>query len=353
MKKILSLFFIAFITVNNVYPIEIDGINYNFDEVSLTASVVSKNPKYSGNIILPSSVAHEGKTYSVTKIENSAFDGCYELDSIILPQQLEYIGGSAFWSSGLKYIRIPGSVREIGGMAFVNCSELDSIDIENGVSTIVSYAFANCTKLRNITIPASVTTLEHNTFEGCSSLINVDILGSIQLLEENLFKGCIKLKYFDVPESVQSICANAFKDCTSLDSITLHEGIVNIMDAFNGCDSLRNITLPSTLLHMYGSFWSCSRIEYIRSYATNPPVCHTNCFTNINKSIPVYVPSGSGNLYRNADHWKYFFNVIEENTPTDITSIKAKNEHCKLLHNGQIYILRGDKTYTLTGHEIK
>ena len=61
MKKNLSLFFIAFIAVNNVYSVEIDGINYNFEEVTLTASVVSKNPKYSGNIILPSSVVHEGK----------------------------------------------------------------------------------------------------------------------------------------------------------------------------------------------------------------------------------------------------------------------------------------------------
>lgn len=353
MKKILSLFFIAFITVNNVYPIEIDGINYNFDEVSLTASVVSKNPKYSGNIILPSSVAHEGKTYSVTKIENSAFDGCYELDSIILPQHLEYIGGGAFWSSGLKYIRIPKSVREIEGMAFVNCTELDSVDIENGVSTIANYAFANCTKLRNITIPSSVTSLGLNMFEGCTNLATANILGPIQFLESNLFKGCIKLKYFDVPESVQSICENAFKDCIRLDSVSLHEGIVNIMDAFNGCDSLRNITLPSTLLHMYSAFGTCSKIEYIRSYAINPPQCYYNCFGNINKSIPIYVPSGSGNLYRNADQWKYFFNIIEENTPTDITSIKTENEHCKLLRDGQIFILRGDKTYTLQGQEVK
>ena len=84
MKKILSLFFIAFITVNNVYPIEIDGINYNFDEVSLTASVVSKNPKYSGNIILPSSVVHEGKTYSVAKIESYAFEDCYYLKNVTM-----------------------------------------------------------------------------------------------------------------------------------------------------------------------------------------------------------------------------------------------------------------------------
>jgi len=353
MKKILSLFFIAFITVNNVYPIEIDGINYNFDEVSLTASVVSKNPKYSGNIILPSSVAHEGKTYSVTKIENSAFDGCYELDSIILPQQLEYIGGSAFWSSGLKYIRIPGSVREIGGMAFVNCSELDSIDIENGVSTIVSYAFANCTKLRNITIPASVTTLEHNTFEGCSSLINVDILGSILFLESDLFKGCIKLKYFDVPESVQSI-SNAFTDCVNLEYVILHEGIVNLgYDAFYGCTNLRNITLPSSLLHMYNSLWSCANIEYIRTYAVNPPDCTGYCFRNINKSIPIYVPAGSGNLYRSAEHWKSFNNIIEEGNPTGFNPIKPNNKDNKILHNGQILIVRGDKTYTLQGQEVK
>ena len=331
MKRILSLFFIASIAVNNVYSIEIDGINYNFDEATLTASVVLKNPKYSGNIILPSSVAHAGKTYTVTKIESYAFEDC----------------------SGLKYIRIPESVIEIGGMAFVNCTELDSIDIETGVSTIVAYAFANCTKLRSITIPSSVTSLEHNAFEGDTNLVTANILGSIQFLEEFTFKNCTNLRFFDVPASVQSLSGRAFENCISLDSITLHEGLINLGYDAIGCENLRNITLPSTLLHMYGSLWSCSKIEYIRSYAVNPPDCTASCFANINKSIPVYVPAGSGHLYRSAQYWKSFSNIIEEGNPTGFNPINTSNKDNKIICNGQIYILRGDKLFTLQGQEVK
>ena len=38
---------------------------------------------------------------------------------------------------------------------------------------------------------------------------------------------------------------------------------------------------------------------------------------------------------------------------TLVPSLESRSEASKLLHNGQIYILRGDKTYTLTGAEVK
>jgi len=353
MKRALFLFFIAIIAINNIHSIEIDGINYNLDDATLTASVISKNPKYAGNVVLPSSITFEGQNYSVTQIESNAFSGCYELDSIILPQQLEYIGGSAFYSSGLKYIRIPERVKEIAGMAFVNCAELDSIDIEEGITAIGSYAFANCTKLKNITIPSSVTNMDPAIFQGCTNLASVRIFGSIQVLETDLFKGCTNLRNFDVPESVQSI-SNAFTDCVNLEYVILHEGIVNLgYDAFYGCTNLRNITLPSSLLHMYNSLWSCANIEYIRTYAVNPPDCTGYCFRNINKSIPIYVPAGSGNLYRSAEHWKSFNNIIEEGNPTGFNPIKPNNKDNKIICNDKVFILRGEKVYTLQGQEVK
>lgn len=353
MKKIFTSIITAIFTVLNIYATEIDGINYNLDDVTLTASVISKNPKYAGNVIIPASVTYEEQNYSVTQIDAYAFSSCYNLDSLTLPPHLKYIRGGAFESSGLRYIRIPAGVKEIEGMAFLNCAELDSVDFEEGVTTIGSYAFANCTKLRSITIPSSVTNMDAAVFQGDTSLTSVQINGAIHVLETDLFRGCTNLRSFDVPESVQSI-SDAFKDCVNLEYVILHEGIVNLgYDAFYGCTNLRNITLPSTTLHMYNSLWSCANIEYIRTYAVNPPDCTGYCFRNINKSIPIYVPAGSGSLYRSAEHWKSFSNIIEEGTPTGFNPISTSNKDNKIINNGQIFIQRGDNIYTITGAEVK
>ena len=43
----------------------------------------------------------------------------------------------------------------------------------------------------------------------------------------------------------------------------------------------------------------------------------------------------------------------EEDTPTGFDTIGVTNQATKLIRNGQIFILRGDKTYTVTGQEVR
>jgi hypothetical protein len=48
----------------------------------------------------------------------------------------------------------------------------------------------------------------------------------------------------------------------------------------------------------------------------NPPLLDCFTFTNdVDKSIPVYVPAGSVDNYREADGWNEFTNIIEEDAP--------------------------------------
>ena len=66
------------------WAVEIDGINYSLDYWSepFTASVISKSDKYSGDIVIPSEVTYNGKTYKVTSIVYRAFYGCSSLTSV-------------------------------------------------------------------------------------------------------------------------------------------------------------------------------------------------------------------------------------------------------------------------------
>ena len=57
--------------------VEIDGINYELVSKLKQATVIKKSSgKYSGEVVIPESVEHEGITYSVTNIGEEAFYYC-------------------------------------------------------------------------------------------------------------------------------------------------------------------------------------------------------------------------------------------------------------------------------------
>ena len=43
---------------------------------------------------------------------------------VVIPERMERIGNHWFWGSGIKYVTVPASVREIGVDAFYGCESL-------------------------------------------------------------------------------------------------------------------------------------------------------------------------------------------------------------------------------------
>lgn len=83
----------------------------------------------------------------VTKIGESAFCGCDNLTTIVIPNTVTSIGDDAFKSSGISSIIIPDSVTVIGQRAFYGCKNLESIVIPITVTTVGTYAFKDCNNL--------------------------------------------------------------------------------------------------------------------------------------------------------------------------------------------------------------
>ena len=110
--------------------------------------------------------------YSIRKgvkvIGDSAFQSCYSLASINIPNSVTTIGNSAFYEcNSLTSINIPNSVTTIGNSAFCECDSLTSINIPNSVTTIGNSAFCDCDYLTSINIPNSVTTIGDSAFWVC------------------------------------------------------------------------------------------------------------------------------------------------------------------------------------------
>ena len=220
---------------------------------------------------------------SVTRIGDSAFEWCSNIESIAIPESVTSIGRRAFGDcTSLTNITIPNSVIEIGWHAFYDCASLKSITIPNSVISIGGCAFNNCTSLTSVTIPDSVTSIDYSAFVGCTSLtaINVatgnksyvsvngvlynknkatlmcypagkkdktyKIIDDVTRIEDDAFVGCASLTSITIPDSVTSIRSSAFSDCTSLTSITIPDSVTDIDNyVFLGCTSLTAINVAT------------------------------------------------------------------------------------------------------------
>lgn len=86
--------------------------------------------------------------------ENIGFRGAVHLVSIILPDNLEFIGNHAFDSCyALEKVQLPESLRSIGSGAFGNCASLRELAIPEGVELIDDYAFSGCSALEKLQLP--------------------------------------------------------------------------------------------------------------------------------------------------------------------------------------------------------
>ena len=233
------------------------------------------------------------KTAEVTQMPNGKYNG-----SITIPSSIGY--------ENLTY-----NVTSIGDYAFYKCSGLTKVIIPNSVTSIGNYAFFDCIGLTSITIPNSVT-----------------------CIGESVFQNCFSLKSVTIPESVTSIETSAFEDCSGLTKVIIPNSVTSIGGwAFAKCSSLTSIT----------------------NYATTPQIIWGGVFYMINKNTcTLYVPKGSLNAYKTTDVWKDFYNIVGIDAPEGIANTTIDVQPgTKIIKDGQILILRGDKTYTLTGAVVK
>ena len=126
-------------------------------------------------------------------------------------------------------------------------TEVTSVNIPSGVTSVGSSAFFGYTSLTSITIPDSVTSIGGHAFEGCTSLASITIPDSVTSIGDNAFFGCTALKSITIPDSMTSTGDMAFVGCTALKSITIPNNVTSIgIGAFMNCTNLANIYYKGT-----------------------------------------------------------------------------------------------------------
>lgn len=269
--------------------------------------------KNCSNLTLPA----DGIPGGVTEIGDSAFFHCGRLSELCFPQTLKEIGISAFEESGLKQISFPeGCGAQIGGNAFMSCHRLREALIPSSVKAFYSQVFYDDYNLEIVNQPISYGGSQYVAFKNLS------------------------LKEVRLSESATAVGPYAFSLCRSLESVELPEGLERIFFmAFQDCRRVDNLILPSTLKEVWYNSLSFPGLKRLYCKATVPPEYIAGLpdalpFTgqglyrelDTPKDIPVYVPVGSGELYRNAPGWDYFSNFIETSEFPENTSGLERTE---------------------------
>lgn len=174
-------------------------------------------------------------TPQCTSIGKSAFYGCGELVDLELPDSLQYLGVTTFYS----------------------CSKLNNITIDKGTAGTVNLgAHLDFRELPNL------TSVDTNCFELCTALRQVTTSSALTTLSSNVFLSCSGIQTATFDSALTKIDASCFSGCTSLANVTFNgTGVTFANSCFNNCDALTNIDIPDDSTLNNQVFNSCNGLD--------------------------------------------------------------------------------------------
>ena len=177
---------------------------------------------------------------SVTKLGERVFDDCTSLSVVILPDSLIKIDVQAF--RGCTSLADENGFVIVRGVLYDYIGKESIISIPPGVIEISACAFLDNTNLTSVNIPSSVKHIGWRAFLGCASLDSIEI-PHIKTIDYEVFEDCCSLRSVLLPEGLRKISHGIFKNCKSLSEIVIPNTITHIesFSLFDGCDSLADI----------------------------------------------------------------------------------------------------------------
>ena len=271
---------------------KVDGIEWEFEIDDGGNAIITRAPKsISGDVRLPAKL----KGASVTIIDEHAFDGCRELKSLVMSDNVEKCLAYFENCNALESITISAGMVE-PEWRFANCKSLRTINvpkrnlayksvndlllskggetmllaplgivsatIPKGVTKIGPHAFRECTKLKSVKMPDGVITIDRCAFKGCSELESITIPNSVRYIEQGASEGCRKLKTVTIPASVKKVGRFPFWD-SSIENAIFMPGVKVIRPIFSVC-TLGSVTIPDSVTRInQGAFYDCKGLTSV------------------------------------------------------------------------------------------
>ena len=302
--KIISLFIAIFLSVASAFAQggTTGPLTWNFNNGTLTISGNGAMPDYPYSLSVP------------------WLEWMGSINSVIIENGVTSIGANAFFNyENLSSVMIGDNVMSIGEQAFFSCDNLYSIIIPNSVKSIGDRTFQYCENLIVVTFGDNIESIGQTAFFGCK-LFSVVIPNKVTIIEDGTFSSCSFLSSVTIPNGVITIGNKAFSSCSRLNSIEIPNSVKTVGDgAFLMCYDLNSITIGESVTNIGSeAFRYCDQVKSITSYAHVPPVLSGSVvFGGLPVNTPVYIPCLSYNGYSNAPGWKNFTNFVIDGPTTE------------------------------------
>lgn len=337
---------------------------------------------------------------SITTLGITIFQGCLYMTEIELSQNLASIPYACFNAcSALKSITLPPNITSIPQECFNACVSLKSVSLPVGVTSVGLRAFKGTESIEKFFFPKNVTSLGDELFGGYA--MEPYSGGAVPQ-----YTGIHQLKYIFIDRETPPTCSGTEKDpfmrvnknvvklFVPIGSVEAYKAIPAYADRFEGiyefgseASNVMDITDTSALLtwfpdvrvwHYEVKLYKNSILEQqflvdengkIISSQQFAPSIYRQKMDTTNSSTDYFVIS-LGNLTPSSEYEYTIEGVDTQNAPIyqsngtfttlsgeeglfDIISDDPRKQAVKLLRDGQIFILRGEKVYTVTGEEVR
>ncbi|RGN44408.1 MULTISPECIES: leucine-rich repeat domain-containing protein [unclassified Bacteroides] len=227
-------------------------------------------------------------------------------------------------------LRSSGSTWLYSGFRWLRSSTPNSLNLLS-INSIAPYfpfplfisTFAS-EKLKEIVIPGTVTNLGDGCFQETFSLQSITLPQNITEIPVSFLERNKNLTSLVIPDNVTVIHDNAFYG--PIKEVQMSKNLKRIgKDAFRE-NFLTEVVLPASIEYIdQGAFRLSDFLERVYCMAKTPPMtAYYNinndnesyepfCIFQSNKDLTLYVPVGSGDLYRESPYWVDFDNIVETN----------------------------------------
>ena len=284
MKKVISLFLSLAMLLNIVSVVDFSAY------ADVQTGSCGDNVKYSLDTetgVL--TISGTGDMYSCGPFYQNT-----NIKSVIIESGVTSIGNEVFYGcTSLTSVTIPDSVTSIGSYVFYKCTRLTSVTIPDSVTSIGDYAFYNCTSLTSVTIGKSVTSIGDWAFSGCyftsenfvnNSNVELDDSSKPTIVDTDAGGFCIK----------DNVLVN-MRPTYAIGEVTIPNSVISIgYDAFEYCTSLTSVTIPDSVTSIGNStFYNCTSLKSIEVSENNKNyVSVDGILFNKDKSELITYPAG-------------------------------------------------------------
>lgn len=246
---------LAAITVaeGNTVISDVGGVVYNNDRSVLIVCPAG----YTGNYeIDPSCVTISDQAFmscasltgvtipaSVTTIGLSAFQSA-GLETVTVPETVTEMGTGVFQSSSLVSATVNAAVDTLPDYTFNGCPNLEAVVLGPSIQTFGSSVFAYSPLLASVTVPEGLTSIPDYCFNGCAALTEITIPEGVTSIGSYAFGDCTGLVSIELPDGLEIISNGAFQHCTLITDMTIPAGVTRIEGSiFNRCSALEEVVV--------------------------------------------------------------------------------------------------------------